>query len=200
MSLLILVRHGESEWNASKRITGQADVGLTEEGKRQAQQVGQKLRAINIDVAYTSQLRRAVETLSEIQGQLQTPVAHKKHKVLNERNFGALTGRIKSEVIDEIGADSYATILQSWDITAPEGESLKAVYERVVPYLENELIEALRQHKNVLIVSHHHTLRTLVKRLEALSNDEVVRLKLNNADAIIYDFNPEKNVFVKQTT
>src|SRR6266545_4302751 len=148
MSLLILVRHGESEWNASNKITGQANIALTDAGKLQARQVGQELKAINVDIAYISELRRAAETLSEIQEQRQTPMPHKKHVALNERDFGALTGRIKSDVMEEIGADTYAQILQSWETVAPEGESLEMVYGRVIPYFEREIIEDLRKNRN----------------------------------------------------
>jgi len=198
MSLLILVRHGESEWNASHQITGQADIALTDLGKEQARQVGRKLKSTGVDTAYTSGLQRAIETLHEIQTQRNKAVPHSKSMALNERDFGTFTGRVKSEILEEIGAGAYATILQRWDIPAPEGESLEMVYERVVPYFESAVLKELQSGKNVLVVSHHHALRTLVKYIEDLSNDELARLKLKNADAVIYDFNPETSVFLKQ--
>jgi len=198
MSLLILVRHGESEWNASRKITGQADIALTDLGKEQARQVGKKLKDTGIDTAYTSELLRAVQTLSEIQSQRQEIVPYSKSAALNERDFGAFTGRIKSDVAEEIGADVYARMFQSWDVAAPEGESLEMVYERVVPYFKDVILKELQNGKNVLVVAHHHTLRTLVKYLEAMSSDEVASLKLKNAEAITYDFDPESIVFTKR--
>jgi 2,3-bisphosphoglycerate-dependent phosphoglycerate mutase len=198
MSLLILVRHGESEWNASHQITGQANIALTELGKEQARQVGRKLKNTDIDMAYSSELQRALETLSEVQSQRNQAIPYSKSAALNERDFGTFTGRVKSEILEEIGADAYATILQSWDIAAPEGESLEMVYERVVPYFESAILKELRSGKNILVVFHHHALRTLVKYIEGLSNDELAHLKLKNADVIVYSFNPKTKAFLKQ--
>src|SRR5260370_2950628 len=132
MSKLILVRHGESEWNASEKLTGQADVALTDDGIKQAREIGFQLQDISVDKAYISELRRTSETLSAIQG-----VSKQKHKTsvkkivaLNERSFGSLTGRKNNDVIEEMGTVAYTKMLKSWDVAARDGESLAMVLER----------------------------------------------------------------------
>ncbi len=194
------MRHGESEWNASGKITGRADVALTEAGRAQARQIGKSLSVIRIDTAYISKLRRTAETLSGIQGQCNAPIPYKKHAALNERDYGVLTGKLKKEVAAKIGPEAYTAMLLGWDVAPPEGESLEMVYHRVVPYFQHEIVEGLQKGRNILIVSHHHTLRALVKYVENLSEDEVIHLRLNNAEATIYVFDPEHAVFLKKTT
>lgn len=199
MSKLILVRHGESEWNASEKLTGQADVGLTEHGKSQAKGVGDKTRNIRIDCVYISELRRTAETLSAIQTQrdMEKPMHIVINSALNERSFGLLTGKKKADVIAKMGNDAYMKMLKGWNISAPEGESLEMVYERVVPFFKDVILKDLQADKNVLIVSHHQTLRSLVKYFENISHEKIANLKLENAKALIYEFNSNNDTFRK---
>src|SRR5260370_22974770 len=132
MSKLILVRHGESEWNASEKLTGQADVALTDDGIKQAREIGFQLQDISVDKAYISELRRTSETLSPIQG-----VSKQKHKTsvkeivaLNQRSFGSLTGRKKHNVIEEMCTAAYTKMLKRWDGAAPNDESLAMGFDR----------------------------------------------------------------------
>lgn len=200
MSMLILVRHGESEWNALEKLTGQADVVLTEDGKRQAQEIGDKLRDVHIDKAYISELQRTSETLSEIQAcrDIKEPIPFIKSASLNERSFGILTGENKSDVIAKMGADAYTKMLKGWNIQAPSGESLEMVYERVIPYFKQNILKDLRDNKDILIVSHHQTLRSLVKYFENISHHEIADIKIGNAEAIIYSFDPKSEELRKE--
>jgi 2,3-bisphosphoglycerate-dependent phosphoglycerate mutase len=202
MSILILVRHGESEWNASEKLTGQADVLLTEVGKKQAEEVGDRLRDLHIDIAYISELIRTTETLVAIQARRNTknllPIV--RSAALNERSFGTLTGEKKSDVIASMGAEAYTKMLKGWDVSAPEGESLEMVYERVIPYFKRVILKDLRDGKNILVVSHHQSLRSLIKYFENISHDEIADIKLGNAEAIIYSFNPSNEELRKQVT
>jgi 2,3-bisphosphoglycerate-dependent phosphoglycerate mutase len=202
MSILILVRHGESEWNASEKLTGQADVLLTEVGKKQAEEVGDRLRDLHIDIAYISELIRTTETLVAIQARRNTknllPIV--RSAALNERSFGTLTGEKKSDVIASMCAEAYTKMLKGWDVSAPEGESLEMVYERVIPYFKRVILKDLRDGKNILVVSHHQSLRSLIKYFENISHDEIADIKLGNAEAIIYSFNPSNEELRKQVT
>ena len=190
MSMLILVRHGESEWNASEKLTGQADVALTDEGIKQAREIGLRLQDMQIDKAYISELGRTLETFFAIQGtnKLKGKTLIKKVSALNERSFGSLTGRKKNDVIEEMGVAAYTKMLKGWDVSAPDGESLEMVFDRVVPFFRDVVLADLQNGDNVLIVSHHQVLRALIKYLERISHEEIADIKLGNAEVIIYNF------------
>lgn len=199
MSLLILVRHGESTWNSSDKITGQADIPLTNKGREQARLIGQELSSINIDKAYVSLLQRTVQTLDEIQDQLGSErIQTQKSSSLNERDYGDFTGELKKNIITAIGQDRYNTILRGWNTMAPNGESLEMVYNRVVPYFKKKILVDLEMGKNVLVVSHHHTLRALIKYIEIKTNDEISFVRINNSEAIIYNFDNKNKMFKRK--
>lgn len=189
MSTLLLVRHGESEWNASGKIAGRSNIALTQEGLRQAAVVGKKLQSFIIDTAYTSTLLRAKQSFDaankQVAGALPEPSAV---AALDERDFGTYTGLDKAELLQDLGAKAYAEVFSEWYGTAPEGESLKMVYERVSEFFDKTLTPDLESDKTVLIVAHHHTLRALIAHIEHLSPKQTALLRLGNASCTQYTF------------
>lgn len=138
MAYLVLLRHGQSEWNALGKWTGQVDIPLTEKGREEARKAGVHLRDLPLDVAYTSELSRAYQTLDEIKNTLGLhDLATRKHAALNERDYGDYTGKNKWEIAKEIGEEKFMKLRRSWDYPVVNGESLKDVYARVLPYYKN---------------------------------------------------------------
>lgn len=198
--MLILVRHGESKWNALEKITGQADVALTDTGKRQAQEIGDTLQNIHIDKAYVSELQRTAETLSEIQAcrDIKSSIPFSRSAVLNERSFGTITGKNKRDVMTDMGTDAYTQMLKSWNVKAPQGESLEMVYERVIPFFEKTILKDLLKGSNVLVVSHHQVLRCLIMYFEDIPYTKITTVKLENAEAVRYDFDLKTREFSRR--
>lgn len=186
MASLILVRHGESEWNSLGKIAGLADISLTEDGKAQARQAGLLLQNKIIDIAFVSELNRAQQTLAEIRLVHKTVIPLMKSAALNERDFGDFTGKEKKALIEELGTEVYTSTLKAWDVRAPSGESLRMVYDRVVSFFEANVLPEINKGKTILLVSHHHTLRALTKYLEHISDADIVSLSVENADPVTY--------------
>lgn len=197
MSQLILVRHGESEWNLRGIWTGLTDIGLSEKGKEQAKLVGEKLKGFPIDFAFTSVLIRAKQTINEIKNVLGIDVPTFEDKALNERDYGIYTGKNKWEIKKEVGDEQFQKIRRGWDVPIENGESLKDVYNRVVPYFQTEILPKLKEGKNVLIVAHGNSLRALVKYLENLLDAQVENLEIAVGEIYIYSLN-EQNVIVSK--
>ncbi|MDO8621317.1 MAG: 2,3-diphosphoglycerate-dependent phosphoglycerate mutase [Candidatus Levybacteria bacterium] len=198
MSQLILVRHGESEWNAKGIWTGLTDIGLSEKGKEQARLVGEKLKGFSINFAFTSVLIRAKQTLNEVKSVLGIDVPTFEDKALNERDYGIYTGKNKWEIKKEVGDEQFQNIRRGWDVPIENGESLKDVYNRVVPYYEAEILPKLKEGKNILIVAHGNSLRALVKYLENLSDDEVKNLEILFDQIYFYEISPQGDVSSKK--
>jgi 2,3-bisphosphoglycerate-dependent phosphoglycerate mutase len=199
MAYLALVRHGESEWNVKGLWTGWTDVDLSPKGHEEARLAGEALKDIQFDLAYTSTLKRAKETLVEIQkatGQMDIPTTE--DPALNERNYGELTGKNKWEVKEQLGEKEFQKIRRSWDYPPPMGESLKMVYERVVPYYESEILPKLKEGKNVIIAAHGNSLRALIKHLDNISDADIPSLELATGGIYIYQISPEGAVASKQ--
>lgn len=176
--LLIIVRHGQSQWNLENRFTGWKDVSITEKGRQEAEQAAAKLKGEPLDMAFTSMLKRAWETLDIIQAvcQLQLPVV--KSAALNERSYGTLEGRGKAETAAEYGEAQVQQWRRSYDIAPPGGESLKDTAERVISYYETAITPELGQGKGVLIVAHGNSLRALMMHLEHLTPNEIPKVEL----------------------
>lgn len=197
VSRLILVRHGESVWNASNRFTGWVDVPLSEAGKVEARKAGERLAAesITVDCAYTSTLRRAIDTGRIV---LDTLGQHDLEQLqaweLNERFYGALTGRNKDEARDVFGDDQVHTWRRGYDVELPGGESLKDTAERTLPYFEREILPATREVDVVLVSAHGNSLRAVVKALDGLSHEEVTALEIPTGVPIIYEMSGEAPV------
>lgn len=189
MGHLVLVRHGTSLWNKLGLWTGHTDIHLADEGIREAKAVGRSLADIEFHQAHVSTLTRAKQTLSHILDELGATLPTRSHEALNERHYGVHTGKNKWEVKEQVGEEEFAKIRRSWDHPIPEGESLKQVYERVVPYFETHIKPDLTAGKNVLIVAHGNSLRALAKYLEGITDDEIGGLEIANDEAHCYRFN-----------
>lgn len=189
MSLLVIIRHGQSQWNLENRFTGVMDVPLTETGIKEAYAAGQKLKNILFDHAFTSLLVRAQETLRivlEEAGQLQVPVT--KNAALNERSYGELQGLNKTEMAEKYGAEQIAIWRRSYDVQPPGGESLKDTAARVIPYYQHEIEPLLIAGKNVLIVAHGNSLRALMMYLENIDAAHITDINIPTGAPRIYTF------------
>lgn len=199
MTTLILVRHGESEWNEKGLWTGLTDIGLSEKGKEESRLAGEKLTGFLIDFAYMSVLLRAKQTLDEIKNVLNLPNLQTiENKALNERDYGIYTGKNKWEIQKEVGPKEFQKIRRGWDFPIPKGETLKDVYSRVVPYYQTEILPKLKEGKNILISAHGNSLRALVKYLENLSDGDISNLEIATGEIYIYKVDSEGKIASKQ--
>jgi 2,3-bisphosphoglycerate-dependent phosphoglycerate mutase len=200
-NVLVLVRHGESEWNRANRFTGWKDVGLTEEGVSEAHHAGAMLKETGqrFDCAFTSTLKRAHNTLDIIleelgQGRLPTVKA----AALNERDYGELVGINKEEARKRWGAEQVHLWQRSYDIAPPGGESLKDTAARVVPFFEKWIVPEMQKGKSVIVVAHGNSLRSLIMQLDRLGPDEVMEVELGTASPLIYRLNADGTVAEKR--
>jgi len=199
MAFLALIRHGQSEWNAAGLWTGLTDISLNEEGREEARRAAEAIRAIRFDFAFTSVLKRAHETLDEIlrvTGQENLPII--RHPALNERDYGELTGKNKWKIRDEYGEEQFLKWRRSWDYPIPGGETLRDVYQRVVPYYQERILPELQAGRNVLVVAHGNSLRALVKDLEGISDEDIPEVELGTAEVYLYDIDPAGKVLSKE--
>lgn len=197
MAKLVLVRHGQSEWNKLGLWTGWNDVSLTEEGKEEAREAGRAIKNIHFDYAFTSDLKRAQETLAEIVhiiGPIPTTIAPE----MKERDYGDLAGKNKWKLKDEYGEDQFTKWRRGWDEPIPHGETLKMVYDRAIPYFKLEILPKLEEGKNVLITAHGNSLRALVKYLENIPDADIPHLEIATGEVYEYDIDEKGNVIHKQ--
>jgi 2,3-bisphosphoglycerate-dependent phosphoglycerate mutase len=188
MNKLVLVRHGESEWNARGVCTGLADVALTALGIQEAHKTAELLRDIVFDTAHTSMLRRAQETLVVIKHVLDRgdlPVYF--DAALNERDYGELTGENKQEMRKKYGKEQFFKWRRGWDHPVPGGKTLRDVYKIIVPYYEKYILPDLAKGKNILVVAHNNSLRALIKYLENISDQDIVGVDLATGEAYVYE-------------
>lgn len=195
MANLVLVRHARSEWNAKGIWTGWQDVGLSSHADEEVAALAQQLPLIEFHIAYTSTLRRATETLRKLKEKLGiTQLSTIAHEALNERNYGIYTGKNKWEIKDTIGEEAFMRLRRGWNVEVPEGESLKDVHDRIVPYYEHTILPGIEAGKNVLIVAHGNSLRALMKHLEGLDEERVAEAEIGVAEARIYEIDPEGRI------
>lgn len=187
MAYLILVRHGVTDWNLQGRWQGLTDTSLSEEGKRQALNVANKLKDIKIDVVYTSELKRTKQTYAAICNKLNLSCPVFCNSALNERDYGIYTGRNKWEVEKELGHEKFMKMRRGWNCPIPKGEALIDVYNRVLPFYKENILNDLKEGKNVLIISSGNTLRALIKYLENLSDERVADLELDFGGIYIFE-------------
>ena len=215
MKKLVLIRHGESQWNLENRFTGWTDVDLTEKGIQEAKNAGKLLKSegYNFDLAYSSVLKRAIRTLWLIQDEMDLlwlPV--KRNWKLNERHYGDLQGLNKSETAKKYGEEQVLVWRRSYDVPPPEmtkederyagkdarykglieselplTESLKTTVDRVVPYWNEEIVPEINSGKNILIAAHGNSLRALIKHLDNVSNEEIVKLNVPTGIPLVYE-------------
>lgn len=186
MSYLILVRHGLSEYNKQGLWTGWDDPNLAPEGVADAQKAAITLTDLPIDEAFTSKQKRHKQTLDIILKTLSKSVPTTEHTALNERDYGIYTRKNKWEVKKEIGDEEFQKLRRGWDYPIPEGESLKQVYERVVSYYQSTILPELKQGKNVIISSSGNALRSLVKYLENIPDDDIHKLEIATGEVYVY--------------
>ncbi|CAN5813406.1 2,3-diphosphoglycerate-dependent phosphoglycerate mutase [soil metagenome] len=190
MSTLVLIRHGQSVWNAENRFTGWVDTPLSELGRAEARQAGERLAAegARVDRAFTSTLVRAVDTGRIVLDQLgQTDLEQERAWELNERFYGALTGRNKAQTAEEFGAEQVHVWRRGFDVPPPGGESLADTTRRTLPYFERAVVPATREHDVVLVSAHGNSLRAIVKDLDQLDDDAVTRLEIATGVPLVYE-------------
>ena len=194
---LVLVRHGQSEWNALNLFTGWKDPGLTDQGRQEANQAGQLIQSLNLDfdVMFTSALVRAQLTGDIILNIIkQTHIPTIKNQALNERNYGDLAGLNKDDARAKWGAEQVQIWRRSYDTPPPGGESLKDTGERVMPYFNQEILPLIKKGQNILISAHGNSLRSMIKFLDNISDSEIVKLEIPTGAPILFTFNEHGDV------
>tara|TARA_B100000965_G_scaffold373259_1_gene363551 strand:+ start:1511 stop:2230 length:720 start_codon:yes stop_codon:yes gene_type:complete len=223
MSKLILIRHGQSVWNAENRFTGWVDVDLSKKGILEAQKSGHLLKKLNIsiDVSYTSYLKRAIKTLTTILQENNLELKFNTSWEINERHYGSLTGLNKEETKNKIGEEQFKKYRRSWDIAPPPmseddhqqslfsplnagipigmipfTESLKDTYNRVIPFYEKEIKKQIKDNKNVLVSAHGNSLRALCKYLFNISDQKINELEIPTGNPLLIEF--DNNLKIKK--
>ena len=192
---LVLVRHGASEWNLKDIFTGWVDVPLSDQGKAEAHKAAEKLKGFHFDMAFTSMLSRASDTLQIILADLdQTSLPVERDIALNERHYGDLQGMKKEEMKEVFGEDLVQVWRRSFDVAPPHGESLKDTCERTIPYLKEVIIPEIQKGKNVIIAAHGNSLRSIIMYLELLAPYEIVLVNIATGIPYIYEFNDTMHV------
>ncbi|MBL8066502.1 MAG: 2,3-bisphosphoglycerate-dependent phosphoglycerate mutase [Chthonomonadaceae bacterium] len=194
MPRLVLIRHGQSLWNLENRFTGWIDVPLTATGEAEAANAGEKLRGLELNVAYTSALKRAARTLEIVLKSIPLDLPVISDKALNERDYGDLSGLNKDETRAKYGDEQVHIWRRSFDVPPPGGEALKNTAERTLPFFDRAIMGDIRQGKNVLVVAHGNSNRAIVMKLENLSPDEILGLELATGVPRVYDLSIEGTV------
>ena len=197
MSKLILIRHGQSEWNELNLFTGWKNPGLTKKGEKEATDAGKLLRekGIIFDIAFTSALKRAQDTLTIILKEIdQTSLKIIKDQSLNERDYGDLSGLNKDEARKKWGEDKVHQWRRSFDIPPPGGESLRNTADRVLPYYKSNIVPRINEGLNILITAHGNSLRSLVMHLDKISSEDIVKLEIGTGVPLIYETESSENI------
>ena len=197
---LILIRHGQSEWNALNQFTGWKDPDLTAKGIEEAHNAGKIIKdlKINFDLVFTSALVRAQNTAEIILKEINQPLSTIKNQALNERNYGDLAGLNKDDARKRWGDEQVHIWRRSYDIPPPGGESLKDTGERVLPFFMKEILPHVCEGKNVLVAAHGNSLRSLIKFLDNISNEDIVKLEIPTGAPIHYVINEDGSVKSKK--
>ncbi len=197
MPNLVLLRHGESQWNLENRFTGWVDIPLSPKGEQEAKNAGEKLKGYKFDKGYTSVLRRAINTLDivlKITGQEALPL--ERDKALNERHYGALQGLNKEETAQKYGKEQVHIWRRSYDVPPPKektelnpdaiSESLKDTAARTLPYFDSKIVPDIRAGKNVIVAAHGNSLRSIVMELDKLTKEQVLELNIPTGVPLLY--------------
>jgi len=198
--LLVLVRHGQSDWNLKNLFTGWHDVDLTEQGVKEAREAGRKLKAqgLKFDIAFTSALKRAQRTLDLMLAELgQTNIPVIKNQALNERDYGDLVGLNKDDARKKWGEEQVLKWRRSYDIAPPGGESLKDTLARALPYYVTEILPHVMRSERVLVSAHGNSLRALVMVLDKHTPESIVKLNLDTGVPMIYRLKADSTVASK---
>ncbi len=197
MPKLVLIRHGQSLWNLENRFTGWVDVPLTSHGEQEAKKAASKLKDFSFDVSYTSGLTRAQRTLQLILEANNWNIPVIRDQSLNERHYGDLQGMNKDEMRAQFGEEQVKIWRRSYDVPPPNGEALKNTAERTVPFFRRCIMGDIRQGKDVLVVAHGNSNRSIIMVLDNLSGEQVVALELGTGVPVVYDLSPEGLVISK---
>ena len=200
--LLVLVRHGQSEWNLKNLFTGWRDVGLTEKGIAEAHAAGQKLKAkgFRFDIAYTSALTRAQHTLALMLEDLGQPGLETiKDQALNERDYGDLTGLNKDDARKKWGDEQVHVWRRSYDVAPPGGESLKDTLARSLPYYMKLIQPDVLSGKRVLVVAHGNSIRSLIMAIEGLTPEQILKRELETGVPVVYRLGPDSRPLSVET-
>ena len=198
MSKLIILRHGESEWNKQNLFTGWEDVSLTDQGKIEAKLAAFAIQNLKVDInhAYTSALRRAKNTLEIVLYILKKDIPIISDQALNERNYGSLTGMNKDEARNKWGDEQVKLWRRSYDVAPENGESLKNTCERTIPYFKKNILPKLYDGENVIITAHGNSLRSIIMYVEELSEEEIISVEITTGIPIVYEYE-NKNIIKK---
>lgn len=219
MKTLVFIRHGQSKWNLENKFTGWTDVPLSEQGVMEATEAGKKLKeaGLTFDIVYTSLLKRAITTAHIVMEEIdQLWLPEEKSWRLNERHYGALQGLNKAETAEKYGDEQVLLWRRSYDILPPlldeddkrsstkeakyqhldahiipKGESLKVTLERTLPYWEDRIAPSLLENKNVLVVAHGNSLRSLAKYLENMTDEEILKFEIPTGKPLVYELNDD---------
>ncbi|NUM71299.1 MAG: 2,3-bisphosphoglycerate-dependent phosphoglycerate mutase [Ignavibacteriaceae bacterium] len=197
MNYLVLLRHGQSQWNLENRFTGWVDVDITELGEKEAKEAGEyiKEKGYKFDRLYTSVLKRAIRTADlAMQTAGISGLPTERDQALNERHYGDLQGLNKEETAVKFGKEQVHLWRRSYDINPPNGESLKDTAARTIPYYEKNIEPLVKKGENILIVAHGNSLRSLVMYLDNLSREEVLELNIPTGNPLVYEFEEGKIV------
>jgi len=223
MTQLILVRHGQSQWNLENRFTGWVDVPLSSNGREEASTAGKKLKNVQFDIMYVSYMLRAIQTLHYILLELadkRTPIIYHEEKRIHdwehhtsvqgtelpiyqsvdlaERYYGDLQGLNKAEMMEKYGKEQVHIWRRSYDVNPPRGESLKDTCERTIPYYTKHVLPELKTGKTILIVAHGNSLRSITKYVENISDQEIPTVEIPTGVPIVYSFNQKMQVIEKK--
>ena len=193
------MRHGQSVYNLENRFTGWVDVPLSNNGIEEAKKAAILLKDFKIDIAYTSKLKRAIDTLQIILDSRKTdPIPVIENETLNERNYGDLQGLNKAEVAKQYGDEKVLVWRRSYDVTPPGGESLKNTAARAIPYFRSVICADLSHGSNVLVVAHGNSLRAIVKDLEGISDDDIMHLNIDTGKIYFYRLDANLKIIDKK--
>ncbi|MBD8891852.1 2,3-bisphosphoglycerate-dependent phosphoglycerate mutase [Roseibium litorale] len=187
--ILVLVRHGQSEWNLKNLFTGWKNPNLTEQGIAEAKKAGEQLRDLKLkfDLAFTSDLTRAQKTLELILSEIgQEGLETVKDQALNERDYGDITGMNKDEAREKFGEEQVHIWRRSFDVPPPGGESLKMTAERVLPYYHKEILPQVLSGKSIIVAAHGNSLRALIMELENLTPEQILKRELGTGAPVVY--------------
>jgi len=191
---LILVRHGQSIYNKENRFTGWKDVDLTQKGIDEAILCASLLKNEGINLAFTSNLKRAQKTLDLVLNKLELTLSVTKNEALNERDYGSLVSQDKFEAVEKYGQELVQKWRRSYDIPPPGGESLKMTLDRTVPYFKNSIFPLLSKNKNIIVSAHGNSIRSIVMHLLSITKEDILKTEIGWCEPWIFEFNENGTV------
>lgn len=199
MALLVMLRHWESEYNRDWKFAGIHNPDLTQKWVAEAKQVGEKLKWIHFDIAFTSMLERAQRTQRLILSILWlSGIAREYSAMLNERNYGDLSGKRYVDIATEYWEEQVHKRRRAYDVPPPNGESLKDLEIRATAYFKERILAQLRQGKNVLLTTHSNTMRALIKDIEGISDEDIENIEFENGEVVLFDFDSIDNTLTRR--